>query len=83
MGGDLLSDEELDRLLAAYEEELRMKLLMLDEQERRASAPAAGSRRQQQLWQLINRHAAVLHRAERDWVLDAQWSLLKLRKESE
>jgi DNA-binding PadR family transcriptional regulator len=80
MGADALSDDELDRLLLAYEEELRMKLLMLEETERRGISYESGSNRQRAIWRQVHGHTAAILRAEREWLLTLQWALAKARE---
>lgn len=65
---DLLSWEELDRLLSAYDQALCLQILALDELARRGSGPSFGSDRQRRVWQAIHAHRATLYRAERDWL---------------
>lgn len=79
MAADLLAPGELDRLIAAYEEQLRMKLLMLEEKERRGGRPGYGSPLQRELWRLINDHPAAILRAEREWLLTVQWAVQRQR----
>jgi DNA-binding PadR family transcriptional regulator len=80
MGADVLSDDELDGMLLAYEEELRMKLLMLEENERRGIAYESGSARQRAVWRQVHGHTAAALRAEREWLLTLQWALAKARE---
>jgi PadR family transcriptional regulator AphA len=75
MAADVLTGEELDRLIVAYDEQIRMRLLMLEERERRGRHPGYGSERQRELWRLINDHPAALLRAEREWLLTVQWAI--------
>ena len=78
MGAELLSTEELERLLAAYEEQLHLKLAGMEELQRRGSGgPAFGSERQRLLWQRINDRAMALYRAEEDWTRESRWLLAK------
>ncbi len=77
LAADIVAVESIEGLLAAYEEQLRLKLIALEELERRGTRPSFGSERQRVLWQLINDHPAVLVRAEIDWVLKVRWALTK------
>ena len=75
LGAELLSSEELDAMLGAYEEELRLKIAGLEEMERRGHRPSFGDARQQLVWRAINDRPIALHRAEEDWVRQLRWAL--------
>jgi DNA-binding PadR family transcriptional regulator len=78
MSADLLSDGELDELLGAYAEELRLKVISLEELERREAGPSFGSSRQRYLWQVINQRPLELFRAEADWLANLRAQLKRL-----
>ena len=59
---DQLEAAELDELLAQYEEELRVKLLMLRQQMRRDPAPAGG------LWEIVSARWIAFYEQEWEWV---------------
>ena len=78
VGADLLSDEELSRLLVDYEAALRLEMLGLEELDRRAAGPCSGSARQRLLWRAINGRALGVVRDELLWVERLRWELSKL-----
>lgn len=82
IGAELLSTEEIERLLGAYEEQLRLKLAGMEELQRRGSGPSFGSERQQLLWRRINDRAMALYRAEEDWTRETRWLLAKQERSS-
>lgn len=65
---DLLDAGELDAVLAAYEEELSVKLLMLQEQAQRAAQESAQTPRAARLWDAITQHSTDFFAHELDWV---------------
>lgn len=62
-----LSDSELDQLLASYEEELRIKVLMLQEQAKQDQLLPNRSRRETFLWQEIAANRLSFYEDERRW----------------
>ena len=82
MGADLLSADEVDRVLGAYEEQLHLRLMGMEEIQRRGRRPSFGSQRQQLIWQRINDRAMALYRAEEDWVRETRWLIGKLERSS-
>ena len=73
---DQITPEALDDLLAAYAEELRVRLLMLEEQiARGAFLPAEGSDRQAQINRLITDRWTAYYQHEYDWVRAAREQL--------
>jgi PadR family transcriptional regulator, regulatory protein AphA len=65
---DQLSPAELDAQLAAYEEEIRVQLLMLKEGAGRAQAGPGRTPREELLWSAISDNWAGMYRQELDWV---------------
>jgi len=72
---DLLSADELDSLLDAYEEEVHTKLLMLREQARRANPAPNRTPRETLLWEAITRNWEMFYEHELQWVGDLRRSL--------
>jgi PadR family transcriptional regulator AphA len=64
---DQLEPAELDTLLAQYEEELRVKVLMVREQERRNTAEPTQTPRQALLRQLIGENWLAHYQQELKW----------------
>ena len=81
ISADLLTADELDRLLGRYAEHLRLKVLGLEEVERRGTGLSFGSPRQRALWQAINGRSLALFRAEEEWVRNLRWSVAKFDME--
>ncbi|MCD1258388.1 DUF4180 domain-containing protein [Paenibacillus athensensis] len=66
---DLLDAAEWEGLLSAYEQEVRMRLLLGQEQRRRGSAFAPGrTPREQRLWSMIDDNIEAFYRHELQWV---------------
>jgi DNA-binding PadR family transcriptional regulator len=65
---DLLDAAELDDLLASYEEEVSVQLLMLREQHQRHQAAPDRSPRERLLWDRIMDNRIMFYAAELDWV---------------
>jgi DNA-binding PadR family transcriptional regulator len=63
-----LDDAELDELLARYEHEVNMQLLMLQEQERRGVLNPARTRREEYLWREISSYFTTAYVNELAWV---------------
>lgn len=75
---DLLSDEDLDRLLAAYEEEVRLRLLMQQEQARRDGTAPSRTRREEFLWEMVGRSMVSTFENELSWVREVRKGLARL-----
>jgi PadR family transcriptional regulator AphA len=73
---DQLSPGELDDLLARYEEEVRMQLLMQQEKNRRATSPDR-SPREAFLWQKIADNITGSFENELAWIRDLRQGLEK------
>ena len=65
---DLLTSAELDTLLAQYESEAEMQVLMCREQERRGDVRPARSLREVYLWKMIAQNRIDFHQHELAWV---------------
>jgi PadR family transcriptional regulator AphA len=65
---DRLTAGELDDLLVAYEEEVRVKLLMLREQAKRAPGESDRALRETRLWRAMAAHVVDFYEWELDWV---------------
>ena len=72
---DLLGAEELDLLLAAYEEEVHTKLLMLREQAQRDNPAPKRTPREALLWDAIAQNWESFYRHELAWTRDLRRSL--------
>jgi PadR family transcriptional regulator, regulatory protein AphA len=65
---DRLDPGELDNLLAKYEDEVRMQLLMLKEQQRRGSMiNPARTPREKYLWEMISENQVLFYENELSW----------------
>ena len=64
---DLLSPAELDALLARYEEEVNLQLLMLREKERRQLPRPARTPREADLWRTLAETRLVAYEGELAW----------------
>lgn len=79
VGADTLSNEDLDRILTAYGDELRGKIWALEEMERRGDGiPDLGSERQRVIWQAMHQRAIAFYRAEMEWAATLRWSVGKI-----
>lgn len=65
---EMLSDEELDRLLTQYEEEIGVQLSMHQEQARRPAAVPERSAREAYVWRKIAQNIELGYQKELDWV---------------
>lgn len=75
---DLLSSEELDRLLAQYEEEVYVKLLMLREQSQRKLVLPERTVREAALWQAIKGNQLSFYETELSWVQRLRQEMVSL-----
>jgi PadR family transcriptional regulator AphA len=74
---DLLSPAELDHLLAAYAEELRMALLMQQEKDRRTTKKPDRTPREAILWQTITDNIVAGYETELRWVENLRKALVE------
>lgn len=74
---DQLDDNELDKLLLAYEEELNIQLLIHNERERRGSSNPARTDREKYLWQMISQNWSAVYQNELSWVRQLRSGLRK------
>jgi len=65
---DQLKPDELDTLLAKYEYEVQMQLLMCREQRRRNQLNPARTQRETYLWQMISENWIAFYETELAWV---------------
>lgn len=65
---DGIGRERLDSLLAGYEEEVRLRLLLLQERKRRGEAAPGRSERESFLWEAISGNIIASYDAELNWV---------------
>ena len=65
---DCLGSRELDDLLAKYEDEVHMQLLMFQEQERRGSVRPARTPREVYLWRMLSENRIGFYEHELTWV---------------
>lgn len=68
MWSDQLNPAELDTLLANYEDELHVKLLMLREQQQRGNTFPARTPRESYLWDKITENWLIFYENELNWV---------------
>lgn len=78
---DQLGAGELDDLLAAYEEEVRIKLLMLREQAQRESVVPDRTPRGAFLWRAIAAHVDEFYERELDWVRGLRADVSQMERE--
>ena len=65
---DMLRPDDLDGLLATYEDQTRMQILMCEEKERRGIVNPARTPREAYLWKMIFRNRVEHFRTELSWV---------------
>ena len=65
---DQLSETELDSLLARYEREIHVQVLMLETKMRRGSAHPGRTLRERYLWDKISENYAAGYEAELKWI---------------
>ncbi len=75
---DLLSPEELDRLLAAYIDELRLALIMQQEKTRRAAHIPQRTPREALLWRAISGNIVSSYENELRWAENLRQELGKI-----
>lgn len=75
---DQLPAEELDRLLAQYEHEVAIQVLMRREQERRGSDHPARTPREAYLWRMIAQNGTLSLETELAWVRELRQGLRDL-----
>lgn len=72
---DQLEQAELDRLIADYEEEVRVKLLMVGEDGRRGNGRPHRTPRETLIWQHINRNWQSYYEHELAWIQELRQAL--------
>jgi PadR family transcriptional regulator AphA len=65
---DMLDGDELDELLASFEEEMRVQMLMRQEQAQRQGLSPTRTPREAYLWQMIEQNAVSAYENELEWV---------------
>ena len=65
---DLLSKDELDSLLAKYEDEIKMQVLFQQEKQRRGNFSPDRTRREKLIWKLIYENIISAYEHELAWV---------------
>jgi len=75
---DLLTPDELDTLLANYEEEIHMQVAMLQTQARRKVIAPERTPREAYLWAMIAKHWLSFHENELNWVRQLRQELDEL-----
>lgn len=65
---DILSSEELNKLLGAYENEVRLQLIMNKEKIKRGGAYKARTEREKFLWSMIDENILSSYQNELDWI---------------
>lgn len=73
---DDLEATDLDEMLTAYEEALRVEILMLREKEARRDEPP-GESRAAQLWEAAGERWIAIHENELDWVRELRRSFIQ------
>jgi len=79
--GDQVESAELDELLARYEDEVRVKLLMLREQSKRMTHTPANTPRGAFLWERITTHWSAFYEQELAWIRTLRADLDAHRKD--
>lgn len=72
---DQLAPSELDHLIDSYQEEVRVKLLMLQEQAARGNSAPNRSDRERLLWRRIASNMIAFYQHELQWVKDLRQEL--------
>lgn len=72
---DLLSPEELENLLSAYENELNMQIILLQEKKRRGLFAPNRTTRETYLWERIDNNIVSSYRHELNWVREIREEL--------
>lgn len=72
---DALSPDELIAMIGAYENEVRMQLVIQQEKMRRGSGFAARTPREALLWQLADENVLAALRTELDWIQETKQRL--------
>lgn len=80
---DLLSKDELDGLLAQYEEALKMQLLFQREKQRRGNFAPDRTPREKLIWELIYQNIIASYEQELAWVEKVRSALCGYNKEME
>lgn len=75
---DLLDSDELDALLATYEEEVRVQMLMQQEKINRQETSLARTHREAYLWGMISQNIVSVYENELSWVRKVREDLLRL-----
>lgn len=65
---DQLNQEEIAALLAEYEEEIKMQLLMQQEKQRRGVVAPRRTRREEYLWEMVSANIVSHYQNELSWV---------------
>jgi PadR family transcriptional regulator, regulatory protein AphA len=65
---DLLDNSEIEKMLANYEEEVRVQILMLKEKANRKETMPARTRREDYIWKMISQNIISQYENELDWV---------------
>lgn len=65
---DLLDDEELKSLLLAYEEQIKMQIILEKEKSRRGRFSPARSKRELTMWELIQENIISSYESELSWL---------------
>jgi PadR family transcriptional regulator, regulatory protein AphA len=74
---DMLSDSEVDELLAGYEEEITTQCIMAEQQENSTMANRISTSRQAFFWAQIQKNWIGYYRAELEWVQSLRKELLE------
>jgi DNA-binding PadR family transcriptional regulator len=70
-----LSDDELDGLLANYEDEVHMQMLMIEERYKRNHHPQPRTAREALIWRAIHQNRVRFYQNELDWVRELRKAL--------
>jgi len=77
---DLLTDEELHTLLAEYENEIQLQLVMQQERKRRGIPSPDRSPREIMVWNMITDNMISSYQNELDWIHNTTKELLKMKE---
>jgi hypothetical protein len=74
---DMLSDQELSNVLAKYENEIKLQLIMQKEKFRRALHFPNRSTRERLIWEMISENIISTYNNELNWVRETRQKLFK------
>lgn len=76
----LLDETDLDELLAKYEEELRIKVLMEQEKASRSGVMTGRTARETYLWKMVSQNVIAAYQHELDWIRQVRAGISQFRE---